>query len=88
MMGLIQLIRSVDLRAVTVPTLIIYSPNDQIVDGTATEAAFTEIGAEHKQLVRYTDAEAPSQHVLAGHILSPASTERIFRLIVDFLGGS
>lgn len=85
MMGLISLINSLDLGLIETPVLVVYSPADQVVDATSTETLFTQIGSSQKRLVPYADAGDPKQHVLAGDILSPNSTEALTTMIIDFV---
>jgi esterase/lipase len=85
MMGVVKLVRSLDLHSIKVPTLVIYSPDDKTVDTRAIHTAFEDIGAEEKKLVAYRQAGDPDQHVLAGDILSPGSTTPLSHIIVDFL---
>ncbi len=85
MMGLVKLVSCLDLHRLKVPTLIIYSPADKTVDTRAIRTAFEDMGAERKKLVAYGKAGDPDQHVLAGDILSPDSTEPLTHIIVDFL---
>lgn len=88
MMGLVSLIESVDLSGVKTPVLVIYSPEDRVVDPARTETAFKKIGAARKQLIPYTGSSDPDQHVLAGDILSPNSTQVLGKMIVNFILGS
>jgi len=69
------------------PTLVIYAPDDKTVDTTAIIAAFQKMGTTEKKLIAYGPAGDPDQHVLAGDILSPGSTEPLAHMIVDFLAG-
>ncbi|WP_169720127.1 alpha/beta hydrolase [Aliagarivorans taiwanensis] len=85
MMGLVELITPELLASVEVPVLVIYSPLDQVVDPQATERAFQQLGSPIKQLTAYTDARDPGQHVLAGRVLSPDSTEAVEQIIEQFL---
>jgi len=85
MMGTVSLAESLDLARITVPTLVIYSPADQIVSVAAIEAMAARIGATRKQVIPFTDAEDPRQHLLAGDILSPGSTAAVASMIVDFV---
>ena len=87
MMGLVKLTRSLDWQTIKVPTLVIYSPDDQTVDTRAIIAAFQQMGAKAKKLVAYGQAGDPSRHVLAGDILSPGSTDPLAHMIADFLAG-
>jgi esterase/lipase len=85
MMGLVHLTRSLDLASVTTPVLVIYSPDDKVLNVSAIETMFANFGTARKRLIPYRDAEDPGQHVLAGAILSPNSTETIAEIIVDFI---
>jgi esterase/lipase len=85
MMGLVHLTNSLDLDLISTPVLVIYSPADQVVSARAIETTFAKIGTARKHLIPYADAEDPSQHVLAGDILSPPSTEVIASIIVNFI---
>lgn len=87
MMGLVKLTRVLDWQMLKIPTLVIYSPDDQMVDTKAIVAAFQEMGAAEKKLVPYGQAGDPSRHVLAGDILSPGSTGPLADMITDFLAG-
>lgn len=82
---LMKEVERIDKSAIRVPTLMIYSPGDQVIDPAAVAAAFDQWGGERKRLVVFERSTDPSQHVLAGDILSPGSTEEMARLISDYL---
>lgn len=65
--------------------LTLLSPDDQVVSPQATERAMQRIDAPRKQIVEMTDVGDPSQHVLAGDILSPDSTDEVLARIVEFI---
>lgn len=85
MMGMVSLVESLDLAKIEKPVLMIYSPQDRVVDTHAIETVFDKIGSTDKRLFPFTGAEDPFQHVLAGDILSPNSTRRIADIIIDFI---
>ncbi len=85
MMRLVRLIRRTDLGAVTIPTLVLYSRHDRIVDATAIERRFLSIGSARKELVEITNADDAKQHVLAGDILSPTATATVSEHILKFV---
>ena len=87
MMGLVRLSESVDLSRAKAPVLVIYSPADRVVNPAQTELAFKKIGSARKQLIPYTGSSDPDQHVLAGDILSPDSTQVLGAMIIDFILG-
>jgi esterase/lipase len=85
MMGMVKLAKSLKLADMTTATLVIFSPDDQVVNVRATEKAVARIGSARKWLISYPDAADRDQHVLAGDILSCESTEKLKRVIVEFL---
>jgi len=86
MMALVDGVNRPELLArIEAPTLVLYAPGDQVIDIEALEAGFATIGAPIKQRIAIEDSEAPSQHVIAGDILSPGTTRPIARQIVEFL---
>lgn len=87
MMGLVRLAACADLSRIKAPVLVIYSPSDRVVNPALTETAFKKISAARKLLVPYTGSSDPDQHVLAGDILSPGSTQALGTMISDFILG-
>ncbi|MDX1545749.1 MAG: alpha/beta fold hydrolase [Rhodothermales bacterium] len=85
MMRLVALVEGTDLGVVTVPTLVVYSPKDSVVDAARIAARFSEYGAETKQLVAIDTSGDASNHVLAGRILSPAMTIPLADTMTAFL---
>ena len=87
----IEVMRLVDMLNARLPLqlqqnlLVLLSPNDTVVSPAATKQAYEHIGAPHKALMEIEDAGDPSNHVLAGDILSPDSTDAVAALIVDFV---
>ncbi len=85
MMGLVKLARSSDLVSIAIPVLTIYSPNDQVVNPKRVETTFAKIGSKSKELIAITDSADLESHVLAGDILAAADTERIAKIIIEYL---
>lgn len=87
----VEVMRLVDLLDSRLPMqleqnlLVLLSPDDEVVSPEATKQAFERISAPRKQLIEIEHAGDPSNHVLAGDILSPGSTDDIAALIVDFV---
>ena len=84
MMALVKQVRESDLSRMTAPVLVLYSPRDETVNATQTEAAFARMGSRLKTLQAITDSDAVGQHVLAGDIRAPRSTEPMARRIIDW----
>ncbi len=87
MMALVERVRTLDFRDATTPALVLYSPQDDVVDPLATERALNRYGAPIERRV-VTGAEDPSNHVLAGDLLSPGNTDAVVGMILEFLGRS
>jgi len=85
MMGLVKFVRESDLESIEKPTLVIYSPNDQVINSEEVERRFAQIGSETKELQPIEDTGNPENHVLAGDILAPKNTEVVKNLILDFI---
>ena len=85
MMALVEHVRTMPLDAVTTPTLVAYSREDAVVDPEETRLAFARLGSSRKQLLEIPASGDPAQHVIAGDIMSPGTTDEIARSILDFL---
>jgi pimeloyl-ACP methyl ester carboxylesterase len=85
MMGMVRLVEEASFRRITAPTLVIYSPRDRVVDPHVIEERFEALGSRYKKLVPFSLSEDPSQHILAGDILSPSTTGEVAGIIADFI---
>jgi len=83
-MALVERIRTEDIAVPTPPTLVLYSPGDQVVDPRETERYFRELGASPKRLVAVERA-GPANHVLAGDIVAPENNARVVGEALAFL---
>jgi esterase/lipase len=75
------------LEAIAVPTLTFYAPGDKVVDVGRMLAAHDRIGRASgaaRELIALDDSDDPSQHTLAGDILSPSTTAFVAGAIADF----
>ena len=85
MMSLIKFVRESRLECIKKPMLVIYSPNDQVVNAQATEMAYARFGSAVKKIVARPESENPEHHVLAGDILAPGDTVSITDIILEFI---
>jgi len=85
MIQLLKTVKKIDKSKVTLPTLMIYSPQDSVILPKAIVENFTSYGSAIKQLTEFTDSEDLSQHVLAGDILSPSTTKPVLDIMLSFL---
>ena len=77
-------IKERDIGAIKVPALFIYSPADKIVDAGATEGVVARWGGPHLALQVPINGD-PSNHILAGRIVSPKTTDEIAERIVAWI---
>ncbi|WP_455220788.1 alpha/beta hydrolase [Kaarinaea lacus] len=85
MMGIVKLTRDKNLRSIQVPVLVMYSPNDQIVDTSAIQIAFLQFTSKQNRIFTITNSSDPQQHILAGDIMSPQTTGEVSNAIIEFL---
>jgi len=77
MMALVERVREADLSSVRTPVLVLYSPRDLTVDPAQTEAVFARLGSPIKRLETVEDSSDRDQHVIAGELRSPGTTQRL-----------
>ncbi|NNC77891.1 MAG: alpha/beta fold hydrolase [Woeseiaceae bacterium] len=65
--------------------LMLLSPDDTVISPAAARRTFGEINAPLKRLDEVDGGGDPSNHVLAGDILSPDATDVIASRIIDFV---
>jgi alpha-beta hydrolase superfamily lysophospholipase len=85
MMALVEHVRSMELERVRVPTLLVYSTSDEVVDARETARVLAALGGDGPAVHVVEDSGDPAHHVLAGSIMSPATTAPIRERIVRFL---
>jgi len=85
MMELVRLVEKIDLSGNRQPTLVIYSPNDQVIRPDLVEERMEEMGGQPVESVQILHGGMDSDHVLAGDIASPDNTEQVIETIGDFL---
>ncbi|WP_334136130.1 alpha/beta hydrolase [Tepidimonas sp.] len=85
MMALVQRVRDADWSRVRTPLLVFYSPADRTVDPALTQAMLARLPPGVATLEAVTDSTDTEQHVLAGALRSPKTTERLARRIVDWV---
>lgn len=76
MASLVKLADTADPGSITVPSLFIYSPLDQVIRPELAAAKAAKWGAATK-IIEVTDDDDLSHHVIAGDALSPSTTDRL-----------
>lgn len=88
MAALVRHARNLDYSAVTVPVLVLLSPQDQVVSPSQTRSVLAGWGGPVDWQERTMGpGDDPHSHVIAGDILSPGQTEATIKLIVDWAKG-
>lgn len=67
------------------PLLTLYSANDLVVSPAATLEALNSLDAPMKEVIDVGEVGDRMNHLLAGDILSPESTDRITNIVIDFV---
>ncbi|VVT19769.1 alpha/beta fold hydrolase [Rhizobium sp. EC-SD404] len=84
MAALVDLAAQAPIESIEVPTLFVYSEGDTIVRPDKTAAISARWGAP-TQTVLVTESDDPQDHLVAGDIISPSTTEPLAASIVDYL---
>ena len=84
-MRLVDLVKSREPLTIDTNLLVLLSPEDSVVSADVTKSVFDRIETARKQLVEIEGVQDPSRHVIAGDILSPATTEEVADRIVGFV---
>ena len=85
MMALVNTVNRLPLEQIQTPLLMIHAADDQVVSAAAASNAFGHFGSATKQRVELSNSQDPSRHILAGRIIAPQDTERVARLIEQFV---
>lgn len=85
MMGIVELSRKINFAQIEIPTMVLYSEQDEIVNTLEIKQRFSQLGSTKKAIVPVNDTLDPNHHVLAGNILSPNTTDSLVEQIGKFL---
>lgn len=87
MAALLREARTEDYGQAKMPLLVIYSPDDKVIDPAAI-APITDAwgGAVQLEALTMAAGDDPYAHVIAGDILSPGQTEAVVALITGWAG--
>ncbi|MDF1609848.1 alpha/beta hydrolase [Hoeflea sp. YIM 152468] len=84
MASVVDLARDVDAKAISVPSLFVFSPQDNVIRPDRVEAMAASWGGP-AQTLEVTDSNDPNHHVIAGDALSPGTTDRLAAAIADWI---
>ncbi|PWW04242.1 esterase/lipase [Hoeflea marina] len=82
--ALLKLTEAVDPGEITVPSLFVFSPHDQIVQPDLTRRIAARWGAPH-QIIEVETSGDRNNHVIAGDALSPETTHSLSNQIIAWI---
>jgi esterase/lipase len=88
MQALVEQVRDRPLVGYDVPTLVLYNPDDQVVDAVRTETWLAAVAAASPvrlEQVRVTPVSGEDGHVIAGRVVAPSQTASLRDRIVQFV---
>ena len=85
MMQLVEGARQRDFSRWPTPVLVVYDPEDGVVDESVTVKLFSRAPEDKREFLEWRAAEGDDHHVLAGDALSPGGTDRMVEAAVVFL---
>lgn len=84
MAALLRIVESINKSAINIPALFIYSQKDSVVIPGVTREVAENWGGQTSVLM-IEDSQDPNNHVIAGDILSPNTTERVSSAIIEWI---
>ena len=84
MMGFVKITRDADLESVDVPAIVFYSMDDGVINPDLIPEHVGRFSGP-VELVEVEDSGDPKNHVLAGDILSPGTTDRLSQQAASFI---
>jgi esterase/lipase len=85
MMQLVKLARTLDFRRWSSPVLVVYDPEDTVVNEAVTVKLFSRVPASLVTLHPWNAGQQDDHHVLAGDALSPGGTDAFVDLVNAYL---
>lgn len=85
MFALLDEVRDLDKSRITTQHLVIYSPDDKVVDVDAIENNRMQLTSAKVEMRLFTKSTDPYQHVLSGVACSPESTDAMVALLKDYI---
>lgn len=85
MAELVRRTRRAPLREIRTPTLVVYSPRDQVVSPGRIRAMLRRLGSSTLQVEQVLGSDDPSAHVLCGDAFGASMTDGLVALTRDFL---
>lgn len=84
MASLVNRAAGLPFEIMRIPALFIYHPDDQVVDHTATAEIAARWGGP-VNVIEMPNSDDPSNHVIAGDIVSPSNNDTVAKAISEFI---
>ncbi|MDJ0752645.1 MAG: alpha/beta fold hydrolase [Ardenticatenaceae bacterium] len=84
MMGIVDHVRRYDFDRIKTPLMMIYSPDDVVIDIEEMTRIFNDWGTQDKTLLPVKTTH-PTHHVIVGDLREPQNNEPVKEAIADFL---
>ena len=85
MIHLVDEVNDLDAASITLPHMIVYSPDDKVVDVPSTLEFVKRMDNAAVTLSPFSGSEDPGQHLLAGKACSPSTTDKLVKTIKDYI---
>lgn len=86
MVKLLDEVDDLDKSQITIPHLIVYSPDDKVININKALNTVKEFSSAEVKILPFSESTDHVQHVLAGVACSPESTDSAVALMVDYIG--
>jgi len=86
MASLVKRANAVDVARIAIPSLLVYSPQDRVIQPELARQKAQEWGGP-SETIEVTDSDDPNNHVIAGDALSPSTTERLAAQTAEWIAG-
>ena len=85
MLDLVDEVEALDKSEIRIPHLMVYSPDDKVVDVSDIKRTIAELESADVTDVPFTESKDPVQHVLVGNASSPNEVEPMLDIILEFI---
>lgn len=82
---IIYIARNANLTRIHAPSLLMYCSQDKLLDISAMHSHFSQFGSTQKEVVILDSVGSDQQHIIAGDILSPETTNTVVDNIIRFI---
>lgn len=82
MMTLVKYVQEIPMQKIVTPSLFLYTEQDKVIDPNEVIKKFNELGSTSKRLKNLSQIP---DHVMAGDLYSPETTDTVYKEIKDFL---